>query len=156
MRKMIIFILMLSFILSGCARVVNPYSSEFECPQVEKGKCVGIQTAYEESIKTSDERNLAREFEKGYDSNRTSFKRNDLLLSPAEQMYVESLYEVMTKLLKDPKTPVVVPPRIVRVLILPYQGSDGKFLYSARYTYVIVEDPKWILENIINYPSAEE
>jgi conjugal transfer pilus assembly protein TraV len=41
--------LILSFIsalvLSGCAGVMNPYSSDFQCPETDKGKCVSFQTA---------------------------------------------------------------------------------------------------------------
>ena len=182
-------IVLLCLFLSGCARVLNPYDSEFSCPQVEKGKCVGIPQAYEESLRgnkvnkefkvdkkmllndrafdvsldtygkntqesqESKEFNLARE---AFSDQKKSVSRDELLLSPAERHYVESLYDVLTKLLKDPQAPVIMPPKIVRVLILPYQNQDGKHLYSARYVYVLVEDPKWILHNILTSDSIPE
>jgi len=160
---------LLAFLITSCGKVANktfnPYQSEFTCPQAEKGKCVGIKEAYQESLKQEKEEamkeySVVKEFEKESkkEANATSsYLRGELLLSPAEERYVESLYDTLTKLLREPQTPVVVPPKIVRVLILPYQNSEGKNLYSARYVYVIVEEPKWILQNILtNQLSPEE
>jgi len=162
-------VILFAFLITACGRVANkafnPYESEFACPQAEKGKCVGIKEAYQESLKQEKEEaikeySVVKEFEKESkkEANATSsYLRGELLLSPAEERYVESLYGTLTKLLKEPQTPVIVPPKIVRVLILPYQNSEGKNLYSARYVYVIVEEPKWILQNILtNQLSPEE
>ena len=120
---------------------------------------MGIPEAYKESLRQSEMRdyNLAKEAfssdkekEKNEkDSHKEGFVGGYLLLSPAERQYVESLYDVLTKLLKDPRTPVIMPPKIVRVLILPYEGNGGKNLYSARYIYVIVEDARWVLHNVL-------
>lgn len=159
MKRVLAFcsVLLFSFVLYSCGKAVNPYHGEFECPPSEKGKCTGIPQAYKESLSKEGDSvsyNLAQTFD-----NRTSngtFVRDQLLLSPAESQYIESLYDILSKLLKDPQTPVVVPPKIVRVLILPYQGQGEKEFYSARYVYVIVEDPKWVLQNILTMPAAEE
>lgn len=152
-----VFLFVSLVLLNGCAKVVNPYSSQFECPQAEKGKCVDISTAYEISLSQEKEREISKA--QGFDNktdNATSYLRGELLLSPAEKAYVEGLYNVLTKLLKDPQTPIIAPPKIVRILILPYQGADDKKFYSARYVYVIVDEPKWVLQNILTMPAAEE
>jgi len=154
--RICLLIVLLCFLLNGCGRILNPYESEFSCPQAEQGKCIGIPEAYNESLsqeKEVKEYNLAKEaFSSDVSEEQkksTSYSRDSLLLSPAEKQYVESLYDVLTKLLKDPQAPVIMPPKIVRVLILPYQNQEGKNLYSARYIYVIVEDPKWVIHNIL-------
>jgi len=162
MRGYIFVLFMFCLLVAGCGKAVNPYESEFSCPQPEKGKCVGIPEAYRESLQQDKikDYNLAREAfseekkrEEGKKSDQqkkeSTYVRDYLLLSPAERQYVESLYDVLTRLLKDPQTPVIMPPKIVRVLILPYQGESGKNLYSARYIYVIVEDARWVLHNIL-------
>ena len=158
MRGYVFVLFMFCLLVAGCGKVVNPYESEFSCPQPEKGKCVGIPEAYRESLRQSEMRNynLAREaFSSGKkkegkeEGHEEVFTGGHLFLSPAERQYVESLYGVLTKILKDPQTPVIMPPKVVRVLILPYEGDSGKNLYSARYIYVIVEDAKWVLHNVL-------
>lgn len=100
--------------------------------------------AYEESIKpqliTLEEKKPAK----------TSSEYN-----PVEAEYRDALFQRLTKLLKEPKTPIVANPKIVRVMILPYQGDSGKELYSARYIYLMVEEPKWMLQNFIDFPPEE-
>jgi len=158
MRGYIFVLFMFCLLVAGCGKAVNPYESEFSCPQPEKGKCVGIPEAYKESLRQSEMRdyNLAKEAfssekkKKGKEEAREETSvESHLLLSPAERQYVESLYGVLTKLLKNPQTPVIMPPKVVRVLILPYEGNGGKNLYSARYIYVIVEDARWVLHNVL-------
>jgi conjugal transfer pilus assembly protein TraV len=51
--------------------------------------------------------------------------------------------ERLAQLLKEPRTPMVTPPRIVRVLILPYKGNGD--LFMARYAYLQVEPAGWVL-----------
>jgi conjugal transfer pilus assembly protein TraV len=112
---------------------------------MEEGKCVPIKEAYNESLKgytlkleeTKDTKNLAKEYD------------------PVQESYRTALFDKLTKLLRDPKTPILAPPKIVRVMILPYQDSQGKEFYSTRYIYLVVEDPQWILQNINTLPSEE-
>ncbi len=127
----------------GCASTMNPYSENFTCPISEQGKCVPIQQAYQESVQnykiTLNERT----------------ERNDLLkqdFAPVEDVYKDALFNKLSQLLKDPKSPILAPPKIVRVMILPYQGENGKEFYSARYVYVLVEEPQWILQNLTSMP----
>lgn len=160
MRGYVFMLFVFCLLIAGCGKAVNPYESEFSCPPPEKGKCVGIPEAYKESLQQSEMRNynLAKEAfssgrekkkEEGKGGPEEGFTGGYLLLSPAERQYVESLYGVLTKLLKNPRTPVIMPPKVVRVLILPYEGEGGKNLYSARYIYVIVEDARWVLHNVL-------
>jgi len=58
--------------------------------------------------------------------------------------YQDVLYRKLASLIRQPSTPVVVPPDVVRVLILSYTGSDNE-LFSYRYVYFFATDPKWII-----------
>ena len=147
MRKTLKFcILVILFsALGGCASVINPYSEEFTCPIMESGKCVPIPVAYQESLQ---QQNLPKDHKITLEEKQTVSHGAFTEYSPIEEAYRDALFEKLTKLLKDPKTPIIAPPKVVRVLILPYQKEGGKDLYSARYIYMIIDDPRWILDNI--------
>ncbi len=53
-RKAIIFVVSLVFSLPGCA-VINPYESDFSCPETFHGKCISVQGAYDESLSGKDD-----------------------------------------------------------------------------------------------------
>lgn len=135
-----------STITFGCASVMNPYSENFSCPLMENGKCVSIQHAYQESVTgkpiTLEEQKPKKEQLSEY--------------SPVEDAYKDALFTKLSQLLKDPKTPLIAPPKIVRVMILPYQDTTGKEFYSARYVYTLVDEPQWILQNLKSLPLEEE
>lgn len=69
-----------------------------------------------------------------------------------KQEYREASLKKVTKLLREPVTPIVAPPQVMRVLILPYEDDDGA-LNLMRYKYVMVDRPKWVLGD---YLSKEE
>jgi len=58
--------------------------------------------------------------------------------------YTEALYNEIKGLLKEPNTPIVRPPKIMRVLVLAYPEGNRK-LYMPRYVYTIVDDPRWVV-----------
>ena len=120
MRRLLL--LMLCLPLGGC---LNPYASDFNCPDTDPGKCVSVNAAYEES--------------KGMVTVATAEGTGD-----GRDLYREALYGRFAGLLRQPETPLVVPPRVMRVLLLPYQGAEGE-LYMLRYAYLFVEEPRWIL-----------
>jgi conjugal transfer pilus assembly protein TraV len=104
---------------------LNPYASDFNCPDTDPGKCVSVRTAYEES--------------KGIVPTAAAAGSGD-----GRDLYREALYSRFAGLLREPETPMVVPPRVMRVLLLPYRGAEGE-LYMLRYAYLFVEEPRWIL-----------
>jgi conjugal transfer pilus assembly protein TraV len=139
MRR-IILLLVLAILLTGCASVLNPYESDFQCPDTDRGKCVSVQDAYGESMQKNsstenkDEVKSEKPQEGGVLESQHK-KNND---------YQEALYKELAGLLKEPLTPIVAPPKVMRVLLLPYKG-DSNELYMIRYVYFFVEEPKWIL-----------
>jgi len=138
--------LVVVFFLCGCSAVLNPYASEFNCPETEKGKCVAVKTAYDESLNP-----LVRHEPGAGESECRDCKGEKPIEKPPasgtgspEAEYREALYKRMTGLLKEPETPMVAPPQVMRVLLLPYRGEGGE-LFMARYAYFFVERPQWIL-----------
>ncbi|MGB9811442.1 MAG: type IV conjugative transfer system lipoprotein TraV [Dictyoglomus turgidum] len=145
MGRIKLLVVFLFLLVVGCASALNPYHGEFECPQMEKGKCVSIPEAYNESIN-----GVPKQKDKTLSLEEPP-RQTEVLVS----QYQEELFKKMTQLLKEPKTPLVVPPRVVRVMILPYMSDDSKEFYSARYVYVIVEDPQWTLQNLLALPPED-
>jgi conjugal transfer pilus assembly protein TraV len=143
--------------LSGCAsKIMNPYSEEFSCPQMEKGKCVPIQQAYLESLQEKKQDFLympTPSIESKQKGNETSFSMQNIFpqdpFLETYSKYNEALMKKLQQMLESPKTPVLVPPQVVRVLILPYAVERDTF-YGERYAYIIVEGPQWVFHNILN------
>lgn len=139
MRKISAFGLLMVF-LSGCA-VFNPYNDNFTCPKTFNGKCVSPTSAYQESLEISPKGE-----EEGGPLKNGEGKEDKKGVSLTEASYQSALYEKLTGLLREPATPMIAPPQVMRVLILPYNG-EGARLYMPRYVYIIIEEPKWVLGN---------
>lgn len=134
MRKISVGLLMV--FLSGCA-IFNPYNDNFTCPRTFNGKCVSPTSAYQESLEGKE-----KEDEGPLKSGRG--KEKEVLMTEAS--YQSALYERLAGLLREPTTPMIAPPQVMRVLVLPYKG-EGARLYMPRYVYILVEEPKWVLGN---------
>jgi conjugal transfer pilus assembly protein TraV len=138
----ILAIILCAICFGGCSAIVSPYKSEFQCPIVDKGKCVSVQTAYKESVdnplvKSSDETSC----ETCDDQEKADAKAETPNL---EYKYQDSLYKKLASLIEQPSTPIVVPPDVVRVLILSYTGSDNE-LFGYRYVYFFATQPEWVI-----------
>lgn len=171
------------FLLSGCSSILNPFTSEFQCPKTPNGKCISIKGAYAEDVGSSPDGQFnsdevlpattvgrssyvaVREAEQGpeemapkpccggkldtKDSPKTDEEGRLVVVKkpkvdiPAQEYRDASLKKV-TKLLRDPVTPLVAPPHVMRVLIMPYEDDDGA-LNLQRFKYVMVDRPKWVL-----------
>ena len=143
MRKIVICnILILSFIwcLTGCA-IFNPYNNEFQCPDVDKGECISMQDAYGKSI-SSDLERKDKCTDCAQDTKTTATAEKETI-EDAHYNYQENLYNKMILLMQNPRSPMVAAPDVMRVLIMSYTGPEN-ILYSYRYVYVFVTEPKWI------------
>ena len=69
--------------------------------------------------------------------------------------YRSALYDKFSGLLKEPKTPIVAPPKVMRVLLLPYTGQENEF-YMLRYVYFFVDKPRWILGDSVIADGEDE
>jgi conjugal transfer pilus assembly protein TraV len=118
-------------LVSGCAGVkdaVNPYEENFRCKAKDSdGKCLDTPTAYKE----------ARLPDRQGSEN-----------SNASQIEAQnSRYKALTDLLEAPETPVLNPPKILRVLLLPYKGENNE-LFMTRYAYLEIEPAQWVLTEV--------
>ena len=119
--------LLLLIALTGCGAALNHYNENFRCQAPEdSGQCVDTKTAYEE----------ATGFGQGSGGTQKKAEEN------AETARLTRLAE----LLHEPQTPMIAPPRVLRVLILPYKGSGD--LFMARYAYLQVEPANWVLTGV--------
>lgn len=124
--------------LYGCG-AMTPYESSFQCPAVKDGKCVTMQEAYEESKKA------VKDTKKDEEEGEEKGNKNESAIPTGRDDYRESLYRELSGLLKDPVTPVINPPKVVRALILPY--PDSETLFMPRYVYIMVDKPVWVLDD---------
>ena len=155
-----IILIILALCFSGCSAIVSPYNAEFQCPETDKGKCVSVQAAYKESIdnplvKADPEKSKPPCEACGGNERKGPKQSEELQLdtipksdayksgNPKHQ-YQDALYRKLASLIGQPSTPVVVPPDVVRVLILSYTGSEND-LFSYRYVYFFATEPSWII-----------
>jgi conjugal transfer pilus assembly protein TraV len=130
MKQLLTGILIL-LCVSGCAGVknaVNPYEENFRCKAKDsEGKCLDTPTAYKEA-----------RLPDGQESEN----------SKASQIEAQnSRYKALADLLEAPETPVLNPPRILRVLLLPYKGENNE-LFMTRYAYLEIEPSQWVLTEV--------
>ena len=118
-------------ILSGCSPLktaVNPYEEDFKCRAADDtGKCVDTPKAYEE----------ARYPDTAKEGSTTKL----------DQQVPNTRYKLLAGLLENEKKPLLQPPKILRVLLLPYRGENDE-LFMTRYVYLKIEDSQWILTDI--------
>jgi len=123
--------------LSACApleKAVNPYEEDFKCrASDETGKCIDTPSAYKEARYPNIEEPLMS----GVPTP---------VLNESDQRY-----QLVVGLLEEPQKPILQPPKIMRVLLLPYEG-EGEELFMTRYVYLKVEESDWILSDISETP----
>jgi conjugal transfer pilus assembly protein TraV len=50
---------------------------------------------------------------------------------------------------------MVVAPKVMRVLMLPYEGQDEE-LYLYRYAYIFTDRPRWIMTDPLKTSQGEQ
>ncbi len=128
MTRVLTSLLML-FLASGCAGVkdvVNPYEEDFRCrARDEAGTCLDTAAAYQEArLPVSPE--------------------GEPVATDAQVEAQNSRYRILAELLEEPDTPLLQPPKVLRVLLLPYRGEDNE-LFMTRYAFLEVERAQWVL-----------
>jgi len=126
--------LLFFLLLTACGplqETVNPYNENFKCrARDDAGECIDTPTAYKKArypeAASVDEAELATGINQEIQDNR---------------------YRLVAGLLREVKKPLLQPPKILRVLLLPYKGESGE-LFMSRYVYVKIEDSKWILTDL--------
>lgn len=137
-------------LLSGCS-IFTPYDSEFMCSATDDyGRCVDVNGAYNEALAGS--KNPPRR--KG----KTPVDDEAAAAADAAQQasqaasysaYKDSEYREMRKLLDQPVTPLVKPPKVLRTLITAYPSSQ-RTLYTPRYVFYFADEGQFVLGDYLN------
>jgi conjugal transfer pilus assembly protein TraV len=170
--------------LCGCS-MMNPYQSEFSCPDTFKGKCASVREVYMEDAAGSPQKKVENSAAKpgcttaysGVEGEGVVTTCSDAVTAgtgataagnpsvsvhfagnPEDRSYNQyrsALFDKFNGLLKEPKTPIVAPPKVMRVLLLPYTGQENEF-YMLRYVYFFVDKPRWILGDSVVADGEDE
>jgi conjugal transfer pilus assembly protein TraV len=169
MKKCLIIITMLC--LGGCGAILNPYKDDFSCPDYDKGKCIKVEGAYKESLQKKKNNQLnEKENKAACEKCRKEAKNNNvsedtyctacfasetkesadkhITTASSATMYQKAVNKKLATMLKEPNTPLITPPQVIRVLVLPYKG-DMSELYMMRYIYLLIDDPQWVVGNYL-------
>ena len=123
--------ILLLLLLAGCGPVLNPYNEDFKCrAKDDAGECIDTPTAYQKA----------------------RYPKPEAAVTPdpaetAQQELQENRYKIVSELLKEETKPLLQPPKILRVLLLPYKGEDEE-LFMSRYVYLKIEDSQWVLTDL--------
>jgi len=148
-------LLLIALLVSGCGGVLNPYDSKLKCPDPDFGVCTDVETAWKESFK--DRQELKREARiraekqnhkkcpNGDCYQPKSTVANDSQNPKDINIYFTSWLKETTKLLAQPQTPVIKPPKVLYGLIFPYDGGHGDVLFMSQRVFIIAEPPRFVL-----------
>ena len=117
-------------VLSGCGPVknaVNPYEENFRCRAKDsEGQCVDTPTAYRQA-RVPDPATAST--------------------SAVQDEAQGERYRAISDLLAAQETPLLNPPKILRVLLLPYRGEANE-LFMSRYAYLEIKPAEWVLTEV--------
>lgn len=176
----VILPLLLLALLSGCAKVINPYEEDFRCrTRDDAGKCIDTPSAYQEARwpEATDDTDTVCTNANGdkvpcpdKDSKKTCkdvegaiipCPETDITITKVSKTNINQLtaqnsrYKALTELLEEPDKPMLEPPKIMRVLMLPYKG-EGDELFMTRYVYLKLKDSQWVLTDISEQAKARQ
>jgi len=144
-------VLLLS-LLPACAPMqdaINPYEENFKCrAKDDEGKCVDTPSAYKEARFPEAEKTDCPNCPDNDEENDEQSKKYSHAITNSTQLTAQnSRYKVLTELLAEPEKPMLEPPKIMRVLMLPYKGESDE-LFMPRYVYMKLKESQWILTDI--------
>lgn len=156
MRSLRLIILLVAAAFSAGCSTLGVYESDFSCPASYNGRCISMQGAYDiakkgqdspefdPAVKKDKKKSCENDEDSCGDDSENELGRRLNSEEVAHVSYKESLFKKFDGLLKEPTTPVVAPPQVMRVLLLPYKG-EGNELYMLRHVYFFLDEPRWIL-----------
>lgn len=123
--------LLVLLLLAGCGPVLNPYNEDFKCrAKDDTGECIDTPTAYQKARHPEIELEIPQD-----------------AAGIAQQELQDDRYKIVAELLQEETKPLLQPPKILRVLLLPYKG-EGEELFMSRYVYLKIEDSQWVLTDL--------
>ncbi len=149
MKKIILTVAILTFAgLAGCStgsKILNPYDDEFVCPYTDEGMCTSMKKAYELSFEQEEDTEVCPDgnCDKAF-REKTMNNENYKKVNSAKEVYQEKKYQMLAGLIQEEEPPIIIPPAVVRVLILSYTG-DRNDMFGFRYAYFFGSKPEWVL-----------
>jgi len=152
------------FVLGGCSGTLMPYESSFQCPGGYNGICESIDDAYQDSVNGIDPRQFDKEWQEkkadwaeGHEelvkARKQTGKTAGASHSVQSDSYRESYLRKMQNLIDAPETPVLVPPKVIRILVLPRTYEHNRSLVGSHYLFSQLEDgARWILRKVPEAP----
>lgn len=141
---------MVAALCSGCA-LFNPYDSQFMCSATDDyGRCVDVDDAYAEALQ--GHRNPPRRTAQAAVDDRSPEDQDRERPSQdnrAYSAYKDAEYREMRKLLEQPVTPLVKPPKVLRTLITAYPSND-RTLYTPRYVFFFADEGQFVIGDYLN------
>lgn len=134
--------------LTGCSML--PYENDYSCRLKDNyGKCISVESAYTEAVTgESQGEPMKPKSKQGFGRRKKSPENSQMAQhsGSAYENYRDRTYHQLGELIKQPNTPLLQPPKIIRTLVVSYSSSSKQdTLYMPRYVYTVVQDPKWVL-----------
>ena len=153
----VILPLLLLVSLSGCGgllgELVNPYEENFKCrTRDDAGKCIDTSSAYKEArfpgVDNVGEASCTNVNGDTIPCPPAITPESGITKTSINQLTAQnSRYKALTELMQEPDKPMLEPPRIMRVLMLPYKGENDE-LFMTRYVYLKLKESEWVLTDI--------
>ncbi|MCP4156545.1 MAG: TraV family lipoprotein [bacterium] len=125
--------MILMIMIAGCS-FLNPYESDYLCPDGDPGKCITVKQAHFESAGAGKNPLIIKDECKDCD------KTDENLYDGRKERV---LYEITKSLDDTEDMPAIINAKPMRILILQYKGKNN--LYGSRYIYFFVNDPEFVL-----------
>lgn len=168
MKRSNLIVLVFVALLSACQALV-PYDSEFACTaNQDYGRCMDVQSAYEdaraneaipvgprpgEKFKPGKQAPTHQAPDTAPLEQRGALLREVLTPTDSATRLREARYREIAGLIENPVTPLVRAPKVLRTLILSYSGEDT--LYMPRFVYSIAEDAQFVLGDYLEAAPTE-
>ena len=146
-----------------------PYESSFQCPGGYNGICESIDDAYQDSLSGID----PRQFDEKWKEKKEAWAESHSELVEARSRMTKGMHDTdphinsasyrqsylrkLQDLMEAPETPVLVPPKVIRILVLPRTFEEKRSLMGSHYLFSQLEDgPRWILAKVPEIPEPCE
>ena len=147
--------------LAGCSIFV-PYDSEFSCPgTTDYGKCLSVEGAYSEALGGAVEADAVASEDVAGDKAKSKEKPKSRVAGESQALgraavnrYKAAEYAELAKAIESPITPMVLPPKVLRTLVIAYATGE-KTLYMPRYVYFFANDGAFVLGDYLSREKAE-
>ncbi len=140
---------------SGCQSLFNPYDDSFQCPDVDEGGCMSIPNAYRQSLSgKSNPEGTCSECRNSLEKNESGLLKSEEA-EKSRALYQKKKFEILHHLIDSDKPPIVVPPEVVRVLVMSYTGDEDE-MFGYRYIYFFATDPAWLLSTAMEADQGDD